>query len=74
VPRNPGVRQRPTGRPPLRRGDPSVSVHLRVPTSQYDAAYQRAARVGVSVPEFLRRASWAALRPRDDDGNEDQDD
>ena len=63
---------RPTGRPPLQRGDPSVSVHLRVPSSQYDAAYQRAKTVGVSVPEFLRRASWAALRPPDDDGDGDE--
>jgi hypothetical protein len=62
---------KPPGRPPLQRGDPSVSVHLRVPGSQYDAAYRRAARERLSVPEYLRRASAAAFRP---DGDDDEDD
>jgi hypothetical protein len=65
--------ERPNGRPPVKRGDPSVSVHLRVPTSQYDAAYSRAGRAGVTLPEFIRRASWAAFRPPDEDGDEDED-
>jgi len=32
-----------------------VSVHLRVPSSQYDAYYSRAVRDGVTVPEVIRR-------------------
>jgi hypothetical protein len=63
-----------SGRPPLQRGDPSVSVHLRVPATQYDAAYHRASREGLTVPEFLRRAAWAALRPPDLDVDDDSDD
>jgi hypothetical protein len=65
--------ERPNGRPPLSRGDPSVSVHVRVPASRYDAAYARASRAGISVPEYLRRASWAALRPADDDDGDEED-
>jgi hypothetical protein len=66
--------EKPAGRPPLKSGDPSVSVHVRVPSSQYDAVYHRASREGLSVPEYLRRASWAALRPPDDTRDNDEDD
>jgi hypothetical protein len=49
-------------------------VHLRVPARQYDAAYARASRAGLTVPELLRRASWAALRVPDDDRDDGDDD
>jgi hypothetical protein len=54
-----------TGRPPLDADEPSASVHLRLPPRTYDAAYQRAQRDQVSVPEVLRRALDRELR--DDD-------
>ena len=44
-----------TGRPPIDPADPSVGVHVRLPSQQYDATYQRAAAAGVSVPEMIRR-------------------
>lgn len=59
------------GRPPLQAGDPSVSVHLRVPSSQYDAAYQRAQRDRMTVPEVIRREWAAASQPDDGDENDD---
>lgn len=43
------------GRPPLTSGDTPARVHLTVPSPDYDRAYQRAQRDGVSVPELLRR-------------------
>jgi hypothetical protein len=55
---------KPTGRPPLDSADPSVPVHLKLPSKQYDAAYTRASAAGVSVPEILRRD---LRRARDDD-------
>jgi hypothetical protein len=48
--------QRRKGRPPLDDTDrTTVDVHVRMPTRQYDAAYQRAMAQRVSVPELLRR-------------------
>jgi hypothetical protein len=43
------------GRPPLADDDPSVPVHLKLPSREYDEAYRRAQREGVSVPEIIRR-------------------
>ncbi|MEP7304203.1 MAG: hypothetical protein ABJA98_01670 [Acidobacteriota bacterium] len=43
------------GRPPLDDDDPSVDVHLRMPSKQYDDAYKRAGRERVSVPEQIRK-------------------
>jgi hypothetical protein len=57
------------GRPPLDRSDPSVSVHVRVPTRQYDAVYERAQAARVSVPEFIRRA--VAARTSSDEDEDD---
>ena len=53
------------GRPPLQRGDPSVSVHVRVPSSQYDRLDQRAKAERVNIPELIRR------RMADDDEGDD---
>jgi len=57
--------QKPNGRPPLTRGEPSASVHLRVPRSQYDRLEQRAQAQRVNVPELIRR------RLADDDEDDD---
>lgn len=43
------------GRPSVGGSSPSVGVHLRLPTPQYDRLCQRATAAGVSVPELLRR-------------------
>jgi hypothetical protein len=60
---------KPPGRPPLDVRDPSVNVHIRLPTRQYDEAWHRAHAAGVSVPEILRRdlRRAAAARPDDED-------
>ena len=47
--------KRPPGRPPIDRDDPSVDVHLRMPSKLYDEAFERAQRGRVSVPEIIRR-------------------
>ena len=47
------------GRPRLEPDDPSVDVHVRLPSKQYDAAYLRAQRERLTVPELLRRALQA---------------
>jgi hypothetical protein len=43
---------------------------LKLPSREYDVAYQRARAAGVSVPEILRRDLKRA-RPGDDDESED---
>lgn len=46
---------KPAGRPPVSRGEPSKSVHVRVSSSQYDRLEQHADASRVTVPEFIRR-------------------
>jgi hypothetical protein len=55
------------GRPPLDRTDASVQVTLKMPSRQYDDAYQRASAARVSVPEILRRDLRRASEQDDDD-------
>lgn len=50
------------GRPPLDDADPSVDVHLRMPSKQYDDAYDRARRERVTVPERIRQDMRDAAR------------
>jgi hypothetical protein len=52
------------GRPPLTPGDHPARVQLLVPSADYDRAYERAQRQGISVPELLRRG---LSRELDDD-------
>jgi len=47
--------KRTPGRPPLDDDDPSVDVHLRLPSKQYDDTFARAQRERVTVPERIRR-------------------
>lgn len=43
------------GRPPLDDGDPSVDVHLRMPSKQYDDTFKRAGKSRVTMPEQIRQ-------------------
>ena len=63
-----GVTRRP-GRPPLDEHDPSTTVHLRLPSTQYDNLYAIAQRAHTSVPEVIRRL--IRREPHDDDGDEE---
>jgi hypothetical protein len=47
-------RRRP-GRPRLDPEDPSVNVHFRLPTKQYDAAVKRAQDERLSLADYIRR-------------------
>jgi hypothetical protein len=49
-------RGRRPGRPPLDDNDESVGVHVRLPSREYDAVYEKARRERVTVPEVIRRA------------------
>ncbi len=44
------------GRPPLDEDDDSTSVHVTIPSRQYDELCSRASRERISVPEISRRA------------------
>ena len=61
-----GTDQKPPGRPPVSRGDPSVSVHVRVAGSQYARLEHRAATERRTVPEVIRRR----LADDDDEGDD----
>jgi len=62
------VTRRP-GHPPLDDTDPSTSVHVRLPSTQYDNLYAIARRERVTVPEVIRRL--IRRDDRDDDGDEE---
>lgn len=47
--------KRPPGHPPLDDTDPSVPVHVKMPSKQYDATYKRAQQGRRSVPDQIRR-------------------
>jgi hypothetical protein len=44
------------GRPPLDPDDPSVPVHVKLPSKQYDLLYERARQERTTIPELVRRA------------------
>ena len=43
------------GRPPLDPEDPSIAVHFRLPSKQYDAHYQQAQRERLTMSEWIRQ-------------------
>ena len=43
------------GRPRLDPSDSSMSVHVRLPTKQYDAAVKRASDERLSLADYIRR-------------------
>lgn len=49
------------GRPPLDAADPSVNVHVRMPSKVYDAAWAHAQADRLSVPEWIRRTLQEAV-------------
>lgn len=55
------------GRPPLGPASRAVPVCVRMTRTEYDAAYARAQRDGVSVPDVLRTALNHALRDPDEE-------
>lgn len=56
------------GRPPVTDdGDTPARLHVTVSSTDYDRAYDRAQREGISVPEFVRRGLARALEDEDDD-------
>lgn len=59
--------RRPPGRPRLDPTDESVSVHVKLPSRQYDAVFLDAQAARVSVPELIRRR----VRHQDDDDDDD---
>jgi hypothetical protein len=51
----------------LTPGEVPTRVEVLVPATQYDRAYQRAQRDGVSVPTLLRRCLTRELATDDDE-------
>jgi hypothetical protein len=43
------------GRPPLDPSDPSVDLHVKLPSKAYDDLFAKAQALRVSVPELVRR-------------------
>lgn len=52
------------GRPRLAADDPSVNVHFRLPSKQYDRTYQHAAAARLPLGEWLRRVVERAARAK----------
>jgi hypothetical protein len=50
------------GRPRLAANEPSVNVHFRLPTKQYDLTQKQATRAGLPLAEWLRRCVTRAGR------------
>lgn len=50
------------GRPRLAADDPSVHVHFRLPSKEYDRTQQQADRARLSVSDWLRRVVIRACR------------
>lgn len=57
---------RPPGRPPLDPDDPSVSVHFRLPSKQYDATVERATRDRETLSDYIRRRLLVSETRRDE--------
>jgi hypothetical protein len=54
------MKKRCPGHPPLDDDDPSVPVHVKMPSKQYDEIYRRARTARISVPEQIRLDSREA--------------
>ena len=56
------------GRPPLDERDTTVSIHLRVPSKDFDALDADVRHQRVTMPELIRRRALTRReRPREDD-------
>lgn len=54
--------KRARGRPPIDRHDPSVSLHFRIPSKQYDLTLKQADAARLSHADWLRQVIAARLR------------
>lgn len=52
------------GRPRLASNDPSVNVHFRLPSKQYDLTQKEAARERLTQADWFRRLVARACRPK----------
>jgi hypothetical protein len=59
--------KRSPGRPPIDEREPPARVHVTVSSADYDRAYERASREGISVPELVRRSLARELADDADD-------
>jgi hypothetical protein len=50
------------GRP--RSSDPTVNVHVRISTKQYDASYAQARAERLTMADWIRRVLRAATTPK----------
>jgi hypothetical protein len=55
---------KPRGRPRLAAEEPSVNVHFRLTTKQYDETQKQAAQARLSLPEWFRRIVGTAIQKR----------
>jgi hypothetical protein len=46
---------KPRGRPPLSAKDPSVNVHFRLPSKQYDLSQKQADQARLTLADWMRR-------------------
>ena len=53
--------KRPVGRPPLDADDPSVPIHVTLPSKQFEELCKRARRQDLSIPEYLRRLIYGNI-------------
>ena len=53
------------GRPSLKDGEPSVNLHMRVPTSDYDEACRIAQQRGATVSDIFRAAFRIVTKRQD---------
>jgi len=56
--------KRSRGHPPLDDDDESVAVSVKMPSKQFDDAYDRAKRARVTIPEQIRRDMREASEKR----------
>ena len=50
------------GRPPLDPNDPSVDIHFRLPSRQYDLTLANAKAARMELGDYIRRAIDVAAR------------
>ena len=56
--------KRPRGRPPLSAAHPSVTLHLRLTSAQYDATYTKARAERLTLAQWIRQTLRDATRAR----------
>jgi hypothetical protein len=64
--------RRPTGRPPLKRGQPSANLHTVVTAAEFDAVCSRAAAQQVSLSAWVRQTIVRRIRAAGEDDDDDE--